>query len=142
MLKHFCSNTFCTDYLKLHAVNAISKGTIKANFASFLQTLFLRNNIKDEPHKRFYFGILFSVVFIVCTFLLWLYRVRRENDYNYISLYHPDLGGCRGQNSFAISEYMPKLLEKPWNIFVLIHSKKWLIFLSDRVEISHAHLMK
>ena len=45
------------------------------------------------------------------------YRVSRENDYNYISLYHSDLGGCRGQNSLAIHEYMPKLLEKLTNLF-------------------------
>ena len=53
--------------------------------------------------------------------LIWYFKIRiqlsRENDYNYISLYHSDLGGCGGQNSLAINEYMSKLLEKRTNRF-------------------------
>ena len=63
----------------------------------------------------------------------------RENDYNYISLYHSDLGGCVGQNSLAINEYMSKLLEKLANLIAFMNGKQLFNFLSDRVKISCAH---
>ena len=51
------------------------------------------------------------------------YRVGRENDYNYIDLCHSDLRGCGGQNSFAINEYIAKLLNRPENMFVFTISE-------------------
>jgi len=71
-----------------------------------------------------------------------IYRVRKENDYNYINLYHSGLRGCRGQISLETNEYSPKLLRNPLNIFLSTLSNKWLNFLSDGVKISHAHIMQ
>ena len=48
-----------------------------------------------------------------------MYTVRKENNYNYINLFQSDLRGCRGQNSFATNKYIPMLLGKPIENFVI-----------------------